>query len=112
VLAAGGSDVCLGQIDVRDVDPEARAAALGIWIAPAHRRRGLGSAALALAGRWLIAEGGLQRLQLLADPADPAIRAAALRAGFRSEGIVPGGLAPSGRRGAPRDAEVFALVSG
>lgn len=112
VLAAGGSDECLGQIDVHDVEPDAGRAALTIWIVPRRRRQGLGSAALALAGRWLIEGAGLQRLQMLADPSDPAIRGAALKAGFRSEGVLRGYRPGPGRPGFRIDLEVLALVAG
>jgi RimJ/RimL family protein N-acetyltransferase len=111
VLAGGGSDECLGQIDVHDVEPDDARAALTIWIAPGHRRRGLGSAALALAGRWLIADVGLQRLQILADPSDAAIRGAALTAGFRPEGVLRGYRPGVGGTGFRTDVEVLALVA-
>jgi RimJ/RimL family protein N-acetyltransferase len=112
VLAVGGTDECLGQLDVHDVEPDDARASLTIWIAPRHRRRGLGSAALALAGRWLIAEVGLARLQLLVDPANQAIRGTALKAGFRSEGVLRGYRAGPGRAGFREDAEVLSLVAG
>ncbi len=111
VLPVGGPDVCVGQIDVHDVEPDDRRASLTIWIAPGHRRRGLGSAALALAGRWLIADVGLRRLQILADPADPAIHGAALRAGFTAEGVLRGYRPGAGKAGFRADAEVLALVA-
>jgi len=111
VLAAGGSDVCLGQIDVHEVEPEDSRASLAIWIAPGHRRRGLGAAALALAGRWLIADAGLARLQILADAADPAIRATAHAAGFASEGVLRGYRPGPGGAGFRVDVEVLSLVA-
>ncbi len=111
VLPAGGSDVCVGQIDVHDVEPDDGRASLTIWIAPGHRRRGLGSAALALAGRWLIADVGLHRLQILADPSDPGIHGAALRAGFKAEGVLRGYRPGVGKAGFRADAEVLALVA-
>jgi len=111
VLAAGGTDECLGQLDVHDVEPDDARASLTIWIAPRRRRRGLGSAALALAGRWLIEQAGLARLQLLTDPADPAIRGAALKAGFRPEGVLRGYRAGPGRAGFRADAEVLSLIA-
>jgi RimJ/RimL family protein N-acetyltransferase len=83
-------DECCGQIEVGDVDPEHDRAALTIWIAAGDRGRGLGSAALALAGRWLLTDAGLARVHILADPRDPAIRRAAEKAGFRSEGVLGG----------------------
>ncbi|HTU28478.1 MAG TPA: GNAT family protein [Solirubrobacteraceae bacterium] len=111
VVTATGTDECVGQIDVHDVEPDDGRAALTIWIAPGQRRRGLGSAALALAGRWLIAEVGLHRLQILADPANPAIRGAALRAGFKAEGVLRGYRPGAGKAGFRADAEVLALVA-
>jgi RimJ/RimL family protein N-acetyltransferase len=111
VLAADGSDECLGQIDVHDVEPDAGRAALAVWIVPRRRRQGLGSAALALAGRWLIEGVGLRRLQMLANPSDPAIRRAALKAGFRSEGVLRGYRPRPGRAGLRDDVEVLALVA-
>jgi len=111
VLAAGGSDECLGQLDVGDVEPDEGRASITIWIAPAHRRRGLGGAALALAGRWLIGEVGLRRLQILADPSDPAIHRAAVKAGFRPEGVLRGYRPGAGKAGYRTDVEVLALVA-
>jgi RimJ/RimL family protein N-acetyltransferase len=101
------SDDCCGQIEVVDVDPEHERAALTSWIAPGARGRGLGAAALALAGRWLLTDAGLARVHILADPGDPAIRRAAETAGFRSEGVLRGYALRSGGRA---DVEVLALV--
>jgi RimJ/RimL family protein N-acetyltransferase len=111
VLAAGAGDECLGQIDVHDVEPDDARASLTIWIAPGHRGRGLGSAALALAGRWLIADVGLARLQMLADPGDPAIHGAARKAGFREEGVLRGYRPGVGRPGFRADVAVLSLVA-
>ena len=69
--------------------------------------RGLGTAALALAGRWLLTDGGLERVSLLATPDHAALRGAARDAGYRAEGILRGyRLGPAGRV----DAEVHSLV--
>jgi RimJ/RimL family protein N-acetyltransferase len=107
ILLADGSDECRGQIDVRDVDPDHRRAELSVWVAPRRRRHGLAGAALRLAGRWLLTEGCLERVALLADPADPAIRGALATAGFQSEGVLRGyRLVRTGRL----DVEVFSLV--
>jgi [ribosomal protein S5]-alanine N-acetyltransferase len=111
VVAARGPDECIGQIDVHDVEPNDSRAALTIWVAPAHRGRGVGSAALALAGRWLLADVGLHRVQILADASDPAIHAAAVKAGFRPEGVLRGYRPGAGKTGFRTDAEVLALVA-
>lgn len=107
-VLAPGSDDCRGQIDVSDVDPEHRRAQLEIWIAPRDRGRGLGTAALALAGRWLLTAGGLERIQLLVDPDDPAIRGAATAAGLRDEGVLRGYLLDRDGR---RDVTVLSLIA-
>jgi RimJ/RimL family protein N-acetyltransferase len=103
----GFSDVCRGQLEVSDVDSDHRRAQLSVWVAPRDRRRGLASSALSVAGRWLLTDGGLERVAVLADPADPAIRGALAAAGFRSEGVLRGyRLMRTGRL----DVEAFSLV--
>ncbi len=83
-----GSDVCRGQLDVHRVDSEHQRAEIGIWVASGWRGRGLGSGALVLAGRWLLQECGMARVELLTEPDNqPMIRAAAA-AGFREEGTL------------------------
>jgi RimJ/RimL family protein N-acetyltransferase len=112
VLAAhdgGFADECRGQIDVREVEADHRRASLEIWIAPRDRGAGLGRAALALAGRWLLTDGGLARVQLLAEPANEPLRRAALAAGFVAEGVLRGHRL--GRDGRRADAEVLSLVA-
>ena len=51
------SAIEIHQIDVHDAELHYGRADLDVWVAPDQRDRGLGSAALALAGRWLISEG-------------------------------------------------------
>ena len=107
-ITDAGADDCRGQLDVTDVDAGHRRADLRVWIAPGDRGRGLGAAALALAGRWLLRDAGLARVQLLAPPANAALWSAAARAGFHREGVLRGyWLGPGGRV----DAELHALVA-
>lgn len=93
-----GSDVCRGQLDVHRVDWEDRRAEAGIWVAPQARGRGLAPAALRLAGGWLFAHCGLARLELLTEPDNAAMIAAASRAGFTPEGVLRAYLRERGRR--------------
>jgi RimJ/RimL family protein N-acetyltransferase len=103
-----GADECRGQVDVIASDAGHCRADLRLWIAPRDRGRGLGTAALALAGRWLLGEVGLARVQMFAPPANAALASAAARAGFRREGVLRGyWLGSSGRV----DAEVHALIA-
>jgi RimJ/RimL family protein N-acetyltransferase len=97
-IVAAGSDECIGQIDVHGVDWDHARADLGIWVAPGHRGRGVAAGALALAGRWLLTECGLLRLQLLTEPENAATVAAARSAGFAQEGVLRGYLRERGQR--------------
>ena len=101
-------DECIGQIDVHDLDWDHSRAELGIWVAPAHRGHGVAADALRLAGRWLVTECGLQRLQLVTDPDNLAMVTAAQRAGFVHEGLLRGYLRERGRRA---DVTVMSLVA-
>ena len=103
-----GDNDCVGQIDVHDIDLDNARAELGIWVAPPHRGRGVGTAALALAGPWLVGDCGLARVQLLTEPENTAMRRSARAAGFTEEGLLRGYLLERGRR---VDCVVFSLVS-
>jgi len=102
------SDECKGQIDVHDADLPFGRADLDIWVVPQHRGRGLGTAALELAGRWLVGTHGIERLQLFIDPDNAPMLAAAAAAGFHREGLLRGYFS-AGRRGR-LDAEAWSLV--
>jgi ribosomal-protein-alanine N-acetyltransferase len=97
ILQAGSED-CGGQIYVHHVDWEHDRAELGIWVAPALRSRGLGRRALRLAGGWLLAVCGLDRVQLLTEPGNAAMIRAAEAAGFEREGVLRAYLREGGRR--------------
>jgi RimJ/RimL family protein N-acetyltransferase len=105
----GGDDECCGQIDVGPLDAENRAAPLTIWIVPADRGRGLATGALALASRWLLSDGGLARVSLMAEPDNAPLLAAATAAGFTNEGVLRGyALGDRGRR----DMALLARIAG
>jgi ribosomal-protein-alanine N-acetyltransferase len=97
-IVAAGEDECIGQIDVHDVDWDHSRAELGIWIAPAHRGRGVATDALRLTGRWLLSECGLARVQLMTEPDNVALIAAARAAGFAEEGVLRGYQRARGQR--------------
>ncbi len=97
-IVAAGSDECIGQIDVHGVDWDHSRADLGIWVAPGRRGQGIAGEALGLAGRWLLTECGLLRLQLLTEPDNAAMVAAARAAGFTHEGMLRGYLRERGQR--------------
>jgi RimJ/RimL family protein N-acetyltransferase len=106
-ILTSGSDECRGQIDVHDAEPHYGRADVGIWVVPQRRGQGLGNAALALAGRWLLADAGLARVQLFIEPDNGPMLAAAAKAGFVREGVLRGYWRE--RRGRA-DAEAWSLV--
>jgi RimJ/RimL family protein N-acetyltransferase len=89
-IVAPGSDECCGELDVHEVDWDHRRADLSIWVSPAHRGRGMGADALRLAGRWLLETCGLERVQLMTEPDNAAMRRAAGQAGLCEEGTLRG----------------------
>jgi RimJ/RimL family protein N-acetyltransferase len=93
-----GTDVCVGQLDVHRVDWDNQRAELGLWVAPALRRHGLSACALRLAGRWLLGTCGLARVEVLTEPDNVAMMAAAKGAGFVEEGLLRAYLRERGRR--------------
>jgi RimJ/RimL family protein N-acetyltransferase len=105
----GESDDCRGQIDVHDIDWDHERAEVGIWIVPQLRRQGLGRAALALAGRWLLRDCGLQRVQIVTRSDNQAVIRAARCAGFRYEGVLRAYLWDRGGR---VDVAVLSLLPG
>jgi RimJ/RimL family protein N-acetyltransferase len=108
-IVQAGADECIGQIDVREIDWDHSRADLAIWTAPAHRGRGVATDALRLVGRWLLSECGVRRLQLVTEPDNVAMVAAARRAGFVEEGVLRGYLRERDQR---VDVAMLSLVVG
>jgi RimJ/RimL family protein N-acetyltransferase len=78
----------VGSVGVRWVEPDQGVAEVGYWVAPGSRGRGLCTRAVRLVSRWVIADCGMERLQLRADEQNPASRKVAENAGFTQEGIL------------------------
>ena len=73
--------------------------AVGYWVAPWARNRGLATRAVETLCAWALAEGGFDRLELTTDPENAASQRVAEKAGFVREGLVPGYVqTPSGPR--------------
>ena len=70
---------------------------LGYWLLPAARGRGLATRAVRLISGWALREPGIDRLQLLAEPANEPSQGVAERSGFRRVGLIPGNGAIGGR---------------
>jgi RimJ/RimL family protein N-acetyltransferase len=102
-----GRDDCVGEVRIHHLDWTNARAELGLWLAPQVRGRGLAPRALRLAARWLFDELGMQRIQLLTEPDNQAMIAAARSAGFQHEGVLRGYARERGRR---VDVAVFSLL--
>jgi RimJ/RimL family protein N-acetyltransferase len=93
-----GSDDCRGQLNIHKISWEDGRADLGIWLAPQVRGRGLAAAALALAAKWTFDAWGLERVELLTEPDNGPMLAAARAAGFSEEGVLRSFGRERGRR--------------
>jgi RimJ/RimL family protein N-acetyltransferase len=71
------------------------------------RGRGFGTRALQLLSRWAIEGLGLERVELLANPANAASQRVAARAGFTREGLLRGYRT---RHGVREDLVMFSLL--
>ena len=89
-LIEPGSDVCIGQIYVHELDWDNARAELRMWLAPQARGRGLAGRALRLASEWLLGSCGLKRLEILTEPDNDAMIGAARAAGYSQEGVLRG----------------------
>ncbi len=83
-----GSDRCRGDLTAQALDWTHRRAELGLWLAPQVRGRGYATRVLRLGADWLFSACGLERLQVLTQPDNEAMIAAARSAGFVFEGVL------------------------
>ena len=83
-IADSTTDTVLGSIELR----LGESGAIGYWVAPWARGRGIATRALVLLSRWAIQERGVERLALTADPGNIASHRVAEKAGFVREGIL------------------------
>ena len=88
--------VLLGSIGVRF--HEETAASTGYWIARDARGRGIATEALRLVSGWVLTELGVERLELVTEPANLASQRVAEKAGFQREGLLRRYLHVKGER--------------
>jgi RimJ/RimL family protein N-acetyltransferase len=97
----------VGAIDAKRVDWRTRSAEVGYWSVPAERGEGLMTEALDVFARWLLADEGLERVELRIAPGNLASIAMSKRTGFTFEGVARNaGITHRGRV----DLEVHSLV--
>ena len=81
------SGLLVGMIGLHGVERPGRAA-VGYWLAPSARGRGLATRAVGLITAWAFADPALVRLELMTLVGNDASGRVARRAGFRLEGIL------------------------
>ena len=82
------ADALLGAIGMSNFDWADHKGEIGYWMAREARGRGLGTRALRLLSRWALEFLGLERLELMANPANEASQRLAESAGFTREGTL------------------------
>ncbi|MFE4048984.1 GNAT family N-acetyltransferase [Streptomyces sp. YIM B13518] len=110
-IADAGTGAVLGHIGVNEIHPALRRGAVGYWVLPEARGRGVATRALLLAAHWAFTGPGLHRLELDHAVGHGASCRVAERCGFRHEGTMRGALFEAGRRDAFRDAHLHARLA-
>jgi len=83
-------DACVGHVWANVPPDEPSAAAIGYWLLPAARGRGLATRAVRLLCEWLVEERGITTLRLFTDPGNAASQRVAERSGFTRIGLEKG----------------------
>jgi RimJ/RimL family protein N-acetyltransferase len=94
----------LGGASLYDVERRRGRAAVGYWLAPGARGRGVATHAVELLADWAFADLCLERLQITCDPDNRGSRAVAERCGFTFERVLP---AHFPYKGALRDTALY-----
>jgi RimJ/RimL family protein N-acetyltransferase len=108
-ITRAGEDELRGVVVLHSIAWERGTAAVGIWVAPWARRRGIGLRALRLTCDWAFASLGLGRLELSTGPENEPMIGLALHAGFAQEGVLRSFMR---EQPDPLERAVFALVRG
>jgi RimJ/RimL family protein N-acetyltransferase len=103
----GDRDSILGGGCIYEVDLEKRRAAVGYWLVPEARGRGLATRAVWLMARWAFEELATVRLELTCAPDNEASQRVAERSGFAREGVLRSYLP---FKGGHRDTVMFSLL--
>ena len=78
-----GDDQCLGLVWLNRADDDQTVGALGYWLLPGARGRGLATRAVRLLSTWAVRSGGVRRLRIVTAVENARSRAVAERSGFR-----------------------------
>jgi RimJ/RimL family protein N-acetyltransferase len=97
----------MGTVGLKKTDWRALVSEVGYWISPWARGLGIASEATRALAQWLLVDQEFQRLELRAATENTASQKAALKAGFRHEGILRNaGFVHTGRV----DLDLFSLL--
>jgi RimJ/RimL family protein N-acetyltransferase len=99
----------LGGGEVYGVDLEQSRAAVGYWLTPSARGRGIATQATRLMAGWALGTLGIARLELTCGPDNESSQRVARRCGFVREGVLRSHMAFKGGR---RDTVMFSLLPG
>lgn len=102
-----GPAAVFGGGSVYAIDRERARAAVGYWLAPEARGRGVATHATLLMARWAFAELGTARLELTCGPDNEASQRVAQRCGFIREGLLRSHIPFKGQR---RDTVIFSML--
>ena len=101
--------VVLGGGSVYGIDLDQGHAAVGYWLWPVSRGRGIATHATRLMARWAFEVLGVARLELTCGPDNEASQRVAARCGFVHEGVLRSHMP---FRGGRRDTVMFSLLPG
>ncbi len=99
----------LGGGSVYGVDREQGRGAVGYWLAPSARGRGVATHATRLMAKWALDALGLARVELTCGPDNERSQRVASRCGFVREGVLRSHIPFKGGR---RDTVMFSLLPG
>ena len=99
----------LGSTSLYAIDLEQRTAAVGYWLLPGARRRGIATRAVRLLARWAFDELAIARLELTCAPDNVASQRVAARCGFVREGVLRSHMPFKGGR---RDTVLHGMLPG
>lgn len=109
VVDATDPDHVWGGASVHEVDLDQARAAVGYWLVPDVRGRGVATRTLRLLAGWTFDRLAVARLELTCAPDNDASRRVAERCGFVREGVLRSHMRFKGGR---RDTVVFGLLPG
>jgi RimJ/RimL family protein N-acetyltransferase len=99
----------LGGASLQNVESDQGRAAVGFWLTPEARGRGVATHAVRLLARWAFDDLGIVRVVLMCASDNHASQRAAERCGFSREGVLRSHMPFKGGR---RDTIVFSLLPG